>query len=183
MVLDSATGAPIKNAVVRVLDVDRQSKQITLRSSRTDASGGATLVAVTAQTHEVVVMAPGYGRERRTIALTRGRPTYLPVQLWPGASVSGFVRDGRGQPVGGATVSIQYEPVARDRLSRLMDGTWQRGTFETAPDSGGFRVLDVNAYAHFKIVVSVSGLPHAEVGPFYLDPGQQLSDLVIQLQR
>ena len=173
------SGASIPDALVRVLDIREETKQISLRSARTAGDGQATLRGLTPGTQEILVLAAGYGRYRQTITVTTNQTTYVPMQLWRSASVSGVVHDRNGQPVAGASIRVEYAPVGRERISRMATGSWMRGSFKTSQEAGAFRVLDINAFADFRVVASHPEYGEVSTSLLNLEAGAARSDVVI----
>ncbi|MFG1998855.1 MFS transporter [Spirillospora sp. NPDC048911] len=95
-------GAPVDGAMVVVTDVRGE----VVGTARTEPDGGFTFKDVVAGTYTLAVSAAGHRPAAAPVQVARQGQTRHDVDLLPGASVRGTVRDPAGRPLGDARVTL-----------------------------------------------------------------------------
>ncbi|GMK42639.1 hypothetical protein PCCS19_56990 [Paenibacillus sp. CCS19] len=123
-ITDSATGAPLAGASIRVFT----SEGITLQTTSTAADGSYTIPSLQPGSYSVVIMDEGYAGRTIGALINAGAVTTLNVALQQLAgAISGTVTDTSGNPIADAIVRIFSNNIIVVRVATREDGTYDIG--------------------------------------------------------
>ncbi|MFO1076236.1 MAG: carboxypeptidase-like regulatory domain-containing protein [Planctomycetota bacterium] len=135
-VVQDPHGQPVAGAVVRAGDTEQNNHKLPDGASamgpqpetvRTDAQGRFEFASVVPGKVPVAARAPGLAPWTGTVAIAPGRVEELVINLQPGATLFGVVRDDQGQPL--AKVDIDVMTAGYDELRNRGARTAADGTF------------------------------------------------------
>lgn len=130
VITDSATGAPLPGASIRVFT----SEGITLQTASTGADGSYSIPSLQPGSYSVVIMEEGYAGRTIGAMINAGAVTTLNVALQQLAgAISGMVTDTSGNPIADAIVRIFSNNIIVVRVATREDGTYDIGNL--APGS------------------------------------------------
>jgi len=130
-VTDASTLAPIPGAAV----------QAGVFSTITNGSGVYTFASLPVGTYSTTASSFGYSPQTATVVIADGATTVqnFALQPAPSHSVSGFVRDQDGFPLGGATVTILGTPIppaTTDASGAYSFASVPEGTYDARAEAG-----------------------------------------------
>ena len=177
VVTDGQSGRPVTGALVQLSTVpqDRRTAPQTFPRQMTDSSGRFVFQRLAAGSYRLQVTAPGYldggfGRVSGVVAALGAQITIQDRQwfgdantvLWKPASISGTIRDERGEPLVDVPVRILMAVGVAGR------DQWASGAVTETDDRGAYRFAGLRAGRHAVQVPSMQiTLPNGEVALYH----------------
>jgi hypothetical protein len=180
VVVDGATGLPLAGAYVQLTSTDQSASAFVFRPRQTTDSRGRYVFThlPASQTYVLSASRPGYldGGYKRLPGTTS--PTRIglaegqwfstgDIALWKPASISGVVRDERGEPLVGTPVRV----LMRVRLAGV--DQWAAGPAVATDDTGAYRISGLQPGAYVVHVPNIQvTLPSGEIALYTAPPRQ-----------
>jgi protocatechuate 3,4-dioxygenase beta subunit len=184
-VVDEASRKPIAGAKAALMNPGRfvVGRGRAQRVARTDARGQFRVAGLGAHHYTLQVSRAGYlPVTMRNVAVSLASPGAVSVALQREATVSGFVRDEKGQAVAGARVRIQREPNLRVLLrSGGPAAVFGQQSALTGPD-GAFVLHGLAAHKSASLEAERTGFVAARKPGLSWKTGEQLKNVLLTLK-
>ena len=128
-----------------------------------------------AGTYQVTARALGYGSSTRIISVASGKRLVVDFNLETAGELHGVVVDSAGNPVQGATVTIDYHETRKLHKSEELHFAEGFTITHTGSDRNGFSLLpSVSPDRFFRLVATHDAHTHAISEPISVDPGESV---------
>jgi protocatechuate 3,4-dioxygenase beta subunit len=185
MVVDEATRKPISGARVSVLNPGRLifGRNRAQRVVRTDARGQFRAAGLGAHHYTFEVSRAGYlPVTMQNVAVSLAAPANVAVALPREATLSGLVKDEKGQAVAGARVRIEREPNMRAFLrGASAQAVFGQQSALTGPD-GAFVLKGLAAHRNASLEAAKTGFSAARKLGVSWKTGEQVKNVVLTLK-
>lgn len=184
-VVDESTRKPLSGARVSVLNPGRLifGRTRAQRVVRTDARGQFRAAGLGAHHYTFEVSRAGYlPVTMQNVAVSLAAPANVAVALPREATLSGFVKDEKGQAVAGARVRIEREPNMRAFLrGASAAAAFGQQSAQTGPD-GAFVLKGLAAHRNASLEAAKTGFSAARRPGMSWKTGEQVKNVVLTLK-
>lgn len=178
-IVAAGTGEPIPRFTAAILRTSFMVLQMPVAREVLDAPDGRfELTGISADSYTLQIEAEGFGTITKSITVPKGKPLDVgTIELQRAAIVRGIVRDENGKPIANALVRKRKGAMADNPILSMLSGSSTR----TYSDAQGNFTLSPLTAGRLQLIASAQDFASGRSERLKLDPGQELTGVVIEL--